>query len=140
MCPYKSLTLTHIHIHTHTHKSMTKRPETNDTIFPLLICKKRVHILLYIQQDAMLHSLFISGNCSTYFEWYLHPSSGAHTSTAFGICHTITATCRYLGRDGTKIAEGSNYGVTNTKCCRCMCSWWWVEVPPETCRALSRYK
>ena len=44
------------------------------------------YILIYIQQDATLHSLFISGNCSTCFGWYLHPSSGAHTtvSTAFG--------------------------------------------------------
>ena len=32
----------------------------------------------------------ISGNCSTCFRWYLHPSLGPHTavSTAFGICHT----------------------------------------------------
>jgi len=31
---------------------------------------------------------------------------------------------------------------TNTRCCRysCIRSWWWVEVPPETCRAVSRYK
>jgi hypothetical protein len=31
---------------------------------------------------------------------------------------------------------------TNTGCCRysCMRSWWWVQVPPETCRAVSRYK
>jgi len=55
---------------------------------------------IYIQQDATLHSLFISGNCSTCFGWYLHPSSGAYTtvSTASGICHTVTATCRYSGR------------------------------------------
>jgi hypothetical protein len=41
----------------------------------------------------MLHSLFISGNCSTCFGLYFHPSSGAHTtvSTASGICHTVTA-------------------------------------------------
>ena len=34
------------------------------------------------------------GNCSTCFGWYLHPSSGAHTtvSTASGVCHTVTAT------------------------------------------------
>jgi len=51
---------------------------------------------IYIQQDATLHSLFISENCSTYFGWYLHPSSGAHTTvfTASGICQTVTATCR----------------------------------------------
>jgi hypothetical protein len=58
----------------------------------------------YIQQDATLHSLFISENCSTCFGWYFHhPSSGAHTtvSTASGFCHTVTATCRYRGRVGT---------------------------------------
>jgi hypothetical protein len=51
----------------------------------------------YIQQDVTLHSLFISGNCSTCFGSYFHPSSGTHTtvSTASGICHTVTAICRY---------------------------------------------
>jgi len=46
------------------------------------------YILIYIKQDATLHSLFISGNCSTCFWWYLHQSSGAHTtvSTATGTC------------------------------------------------------
>jgi hypothetical protein len=37
-----------------------------------------IPIYSYIQQDATSHSLFISGNCSTYFGWYFHPSSGAH--------------------------------------------------------------
>ena len=60
-------------------------------------------VSIYIQQDATLHSLFISGNCSTCFGWYFHPSSGAHTtvSTASGICHTVTAICHYRGRVGT---------------------------------------
>jgi hypothetical protein len=42
----------------------------------------------------------LSGNCSTCFGWYHHLSSGAQTtvSTASGICHTVTATCRYSGR------------------------------------------
>jgi hypothetical protein len=55
---------------------------------------------VYIQQDATLHSLFISGNCSACFGWYFHPSSGAHTTvpTASGICHTVTAISRYRGR------------------------------------------
>jgi hypothetical protein len=62
----------------------------------------RKYIPIYIQQDITLHSLFISGNCSSCFGWYLHPSSGAHTtvSTAPGICHTVTAICRYRGRVG----------------------------------------
>jgi hypothetical protein len=120
-------------------------------------------IPIHIQQDGTLHSLFISGNCSTCFVWYFHPSSGAHTtvSTASGISHTVTAICRYklepvwvccgwvrhpqhtqTGSNSSTIAADSSNGVTNTKCCRysCMRSWWWVKVPPETCRAVSRYK
>jgi len=54
----------------------------------------------------MLHSLFISGNCSTCFGWYFYPSSEAHTtvSTASAICHTVTAICRYRGRVGTGLS------------------------------------
>jgi hypothetical protein len=52
---------------------------------------------MYIQQDATLHSLFISGNCCTCFGWYFNPPSGAHTtvSTASGICHAVSATYHY---------------------------------------------
>jgi hypothetical protein len=44
------------------------------------------------------------------------------------------------GSNSSTIASDSINGVTNTRCCRysCMLSWWWVEVPPETCRAVSR--
>jgi hypothetical protein len=59
-----------------------------------------IHIPIYIQQDATLQSLFISGNLSTCFGWYLHQSSGAYTtvSTASDICYTVTATRCYSGR------------------------------------------
>jgi len=107
----------------------------------------------------------LSGNCSACFGWYHHPSSGAQTtvSTASGICHTVTAICRYRGRVGTglsvlwvaytrhpqhtqtgsnssTIAADSNNGVTNTICCgySCLRFWWWVMVPPERRRAVSR--
>ena len=45
----------------------------------------------------------LSGNYSTCFGWYHHPSSGAHktVSTASGICHTVTGICRCRGRLGT---------------------------------------
>ena len=109
-------------------------------------CKVPVIIfLIYIQQDATLHSLFLSGNCSTCFGWYHHPSSGAQTtvSTESGICHTIIAIYRYRGTVGTGLsvlwvayAADSNNGVTNTRFrgYSCLRSWWWVMVPPETCK------
>ena len=45
----------------------------------------------------------------------------------------------YLPLSSTTAAD-SNNGMTNTRYCRysCFCSWWWVMVPPETCRAVSR--
>jgi hypothetical protein len=61
----------------------------------------------YMQQDGTIRGLIVSGNCSTCFGWYFHPTSGAHTtvSTASGICHsTITAICRYRGRVGTGLS------------------------------------
>jgi len=36
------------------------------------------HVAIIIQHDATACSLFISVNCSTFFGWYLRPSSGAH--------------------------------------------------------------
>jgi hypothetical protein len=63
-------------------------------------------IPIYVQQDETLHSLFISGNCSTCFGWYFYPSSGAHTTVSIvsDICHTVTATCRYRWRVGTGLS------------------------------------
>jgi hypothetical protein len=73
-------------------------------------------IPIYIQQDETLHSLFISGNCSTCFGWYFHQSTGTHTtvSTAFGICHTVTTICRCRGRVGTGLSlPWVAYATTN---------------------------
>jgi hypothetical protein len=60
-------------------------------------------IVSIFKQDATLHSLFISGNCSTWFGWCFHPSPGAHTtvSTAYVVYHRVTSICRYRGRVGT---------------------------------------
>jgi hypothetical protein len=55
--------------------------------FNIYVSVPRKCIPIYIQQDATLHSLFISGNCSTCFGWYFYLSSGANTtvSTSSGI-------------------------------------------------------
>ena len=81
---------------------------------------------------------FISVNCSTCFWWYLHPSSGAHTtvSTASGICQSVTATCRYRGRVETVYLPRQRQvartvwqipDVVGTV----LCSWWWVGIHPK---------
>jgi hypothetical protein len=72
----------------------------------------------------MLHSLFISGNCSTWFGWYFHPSSGTHStvSTASGICHTVTVFCHYRGRVGIRLSVlwvAYAVGLYNAICIYC---------------------
>ena len=44
--------------------------------------------------------------------------------------------------NSSTIASDKSSGLTSNRCCRysCMCSWWWVEIPSETWRAVSRYK
>ena len=44
--------------------------------------------------------------------------------------------------NSSTIAAGSSNGLPSTRCCRysCVCSWWWVKIPLETCRAVSRDK
>jgi len=48
----------------------------------------------------------LSGNCSTCFGWYHHPTSGAQTTvyTTSGICHTVISVCRYRGTVGTGLS------------------------------------
>jgi hypothetical protein len=92
------------------------------------------NILIYVQQDATLHSIFC-------LETALHVSGGTAT-------HYQERKQLYLQRlifvtplllPAITAARSSN-GVTNTRCCRysCLRSWWCVAVPPETCRAVSR--
>ena len=85
------------------------------------------YIPIHIQQDATLHGLFMSGICPTYFRWYLHPSSGAHTtvSTASGTCQTFTATCRYRGRVVQRI-----YRVRRLNKYLTLKAQWLIFVPP----------
>ena len=71
-----------------------------------------------VQQDATIYTLFISANLSTYFGWYLQPSSGAHItlSTVSDITVTITATCRERDWMGTSshpitFTTGSSNGL-----------------------------
>ena len=117
--------------------SLVKLPQ--DTLTPVFNIHGSVHpknILIYIQQDATLHSLLyvesalnVSGCTSTHHQERIQ----------LYLQHLVFVTPLLLP---AAIAAGSSNSVTNTRCCRycCMRSWWWVEVTLETCRAVSRYK
>ena len=94
-----------------------------------------IYIYTYIQHDATLHSWF-------YLETALHVSGGTSTHhqeerKQLYLQHLVFVTPLLLP---AAIEASSSSGVTNTRCCRysCLRSWWWVEVPPETCKAVSR--
>jgi hypothetical protein len=78
-----------------------------------------------------------------YLENAVHVSGG--TSTDHQECIQLYLQClvfvTLLLLPAAVVACSSN-GVTNTRRCRysCISSWWWVEIPPKTCRAVSRYK
>jgi len=89
----------------------------------LLNVQKSVHrnnILIYIQQDATLHSLF-------YLDTALHVSGGTsthHQERKLYLQLLVYVTPLLLS--AAKAADSSN-GVTNTRCWRysCLRSWWW---------------
>ena len=85
----------------------------------------------------------MSVNCFTYFGWYLHPSSGTRipVTTASGTNQTVTATCRCGECVGAGLSVLSEVHWSTDECTSDnSCSWWLVEVPPETCRAVYRHK
>jgi len=92
------------------------------------------YIPTYFQQDSTLYSLFN-------LETALHVSGGTSTHhqerIPLYLQHQLLVRPLLLP---AAIAAGSSNGLTNTRCCRYsgMRAWWWVEVPPETCTAVSR--
>jgi len=77
---------------------------------PSLITFYKTHIIISIivQQDSTLYSLlYFFLNCSTYFGWLFHPSSGAHITviTASGSGQTVSVTFCYRGDVGTGCKE-----------------------------------
>jgi len=94
----------------------------------------------YDQQDATISDyLFLQG--STCFARCLRPSSGAHNCTfSFRYCQTIVLQAGIVDEMEFHLIHDTSlqqYWLTIPEAeCTVMCSWWWVEAPPETCRAL----
>jgi hypothetical protein len=84
----------------------------------------RNNILIYIQQDATLHSLF-------YLEAALHVSGGTTTHhqerIQLYLQHLVFVTQLLIPAG---IAAGISNCVRNTRCCKysCLRSWWWMVV------------
>jgi hypothetical protein len=122
------------------HYLLHKRP----SLAPFLsqINSSRRHTILFNLYPLLCHPIFVLlfQVLSFLQVYHIQPVCMLmHECAVGGVRHPQhTQTC---SNSSTLAADSSN-SVTSTRCCRysCMRSWWWVEVPPETCRAVSRYK
>ena len=96
-----------------------------------------ISIFQYISNNLQLYTVY------WYLEIVLRVSGGISTHhqehTQLYLQHLVLVKPLLLP---AAIAAGSSNVLTSTRCCRysCVCSWWWVEIPPETRRTISRYQ
>jgi len=106
-------------------------------------------IYIYLSNKMWLYTVYyVSINCSLYMFWVvISPIIRSTYNCNYGIWHW--SNCLYClplswscCSNSSTTAKGSRDGLTSARCCNYsyMCSWWWVELPPKTCRASSLQK
>jgi len=108
----------------------------------------RESMSIIVQRDATLYSLLYLCKLLYMFRVVTPPIIRSTCNCNYGIWHWSNRLCylplswsRWNCRsNGSMIAEDSRDGLTSAICCNYsyMCSWWWVKLPPETCRAFYR--
>jgi len=91
---------------------------------------------------------YISADGSTCFGRYPHPSSGAHSNCNYNIWHWLNCICCHplMWRSRNAVLTPSRQRtVANTVrpvpddvITVWVCSWWWMRLSSETCRAVCR--
>ena len=76
---------------------------------------------------------YISANSSTCSEWYPHLSSGAHVHCNYSNWHNFVPTPPRQQKVANTVWPVPDAVITVY-----VCSWWWVKVSLETCRAVCR--
>jgi hypothetical protein len=97
-----------------------------------------VSIFWYISNKIQRYTVY------WYLETALHVSGGISTHhqehTQLYLQHLALVKPLLLPAAIVEELERSSNSSTIAVRYSCVCSWWWVEIPPETCRAASRYK
>jgi len=94
-----------------------------------------VSIFQYISNRMQRYTVYL------YLKAALHVSGGKYTHHQEHAQLYLQHLVLQSSSNSSTMATGRIYGLTSTRCCRYIiaCSWWWVEIPPETCRAAFRY-
>jgi len=75
-------------------------PEVTNAVYEQI---QYLHSFWYISNKVQHYTIYLFlENCCTCFRWYLHPSSGAHTTvlTVSGTCQTVTVNTVCAPDDG----------------------------------------
>ena len=112
----------------------------------------KIHMLMSIivQQDATIYSLVYFCKLLYMFRVVPPPIIRSTCNCNYSIWYLLNRYCyltlswrsRKWSSDSSTVAATSKYGLTSARCCNYsyMCSWWWIEVPPEICSAdLQKY-
>ena len=72
----------------------------------------------------------------------LNDSKAGHASFNWHVQINFNHVMFYTPTYNSLVFISIHYSLTNARCCTysCMCSWWWVKIPLETCRTVYRYK
>ena len=79
-----------------------------------ILLGSKTYSFWYISNKMQHYTVYLFlESCPTCYGWYLHPSSGAHTTvfTVSGTFQTVTATCRYCGTGLSVVCELHCFGA-----------------------------
>jgi len=103
------------------------------------------YLAIIIQQGGTEYSKFKSVNCSTCFGWHFthHQELTTLYLQYLALMRLVLLTVvNVAGQELSSLPAGTSTGLINARYCRysVMNSWWWVEIPPETCWTVDRFK
>jgi len=95
-------------------------------------------VSIIVQQDATIYSLLYFCKLLYMFRVVTPPIIRSTYNCNYSIWHWSLALER--SSNFSTIAEGGRDGLTSARCCNYSykCSWWWMELPPKTCRTVYR--
>jgi hypothetical protein len=114
------------------------------TFFNVHISVHRKSISIIVQQYGTMYSLLYFFTLLYMFRVVTPPIIRSTYNSNYNIWHWSNfGKCSVWSQLNMRVMDPSDQtsrSLTSARCCNYsyMCSWWWVELPPETCTAVYR--